>query len=114
MKYVIVGLFTGAALAAAPVSNAKQTFTGIISDNMCLQNGHASMRMGPTDAECTVACHDAHGAPYVLVAGTSVYELSDQRTPEGFAGRKVRVVGTLDANTKTIAVDSIALAPSSK
>ena len=103
-------LLAGAALAAP----GKQTFTGIISDNMCLANGHASMRMGPTDAECAVACNQAHGAPYVLVAGKAVYELSDQRTPEGFAAQKVRVVGTLDAKTKTIAVDSIVLAPASK
>ena len=103
-------LLAGAALAAP----GKQTFTGIISDNMCLANGHASMRMGPTDAECAVACNQAHGAPYVLVAGKTVYELSDQRTPEGFAAQKVRVVGTLDAKTKTIAVDSIVLAPASK
>ena len=110
LKVLPALLLAGAALAAP----GKQTFTGIISDNMCLQNGHASMRMGPTDAECAVACHDAHGAPYVLVDGKAVYELSDQRTPEGFAGRKVRVVGVLDAKTKTIAVESIVLAPSSK
>ncbi len=110
LKALLALLLAGAALAAP----GKQTFTGIISDNMCLQSGHASMRMGPTDAECAVACHDAHGAPYVLVAGTTVYELSDQRMPEGFAGRTVRLAGVLDAKTKTIAVDSIVLAPSSK
>jgi hypothetical protein len=36
--------------------------------------------------------------------------LSDQRTPEKFAGQKVRVVGTLDAKTKAIQVDSISAA----
>jgi hypothetical protein len=65
------------------------------------------MRMGPTDAECTVACVDAHGATYVLYDGKDVYTLSDQRTPEKFAARKVTVVGTLDARTRTIQVDSI-------
>jgi hypothetical protein len=63
--------------------------------------------MGPTDAECTVACVGAHGAMYVLFDGKDVYTLSDQRTPEKFAGQKVRVVGTLDAKTKRIQVDSI-------
>ena len=43
------------------------------------------MRMGPTDAECTVACIDIHGATYVLLDGKDVYALSDQRTPEKFA-----------------------------
>ena len=95
------------ALSAAP---RKQTFTGIISDSMCGNGGHAQMRMGPTDAECTTACIAAHGALYVLVAGKNVYTLSDQKTPEQFAARKVRVVGTLDAKTRTIQVESIAAA----
>ena len=64
--------------------------------------------MGPTDAECTIACVLAHGALYVLYDGKEVYTLSDQRTPEKFAGKKVTVAGTLDTKTKTIRVDSIA------
>jgi hypothetical protein len=66
--------------------------------------------MGPTDAACTLACISAHGGAYVLYDGKDVYELSDQRTPEQFAGQKVRVIGTLDNRTKTIQVDSITAA----
>lgn len=68
------------------------------------------MRMGPTDAECTVACVNAHGASYVLYDGKNAYTLSDQKTPEKFAGKKVTVAGTLDAKTKTIQVESISAA----
>jgi hypothetical protein len=105
MKHLISSLLAVAALSAAP---GKQTFTGTITDNMCANKaGHSQMRMGPTDAECTIACISAHGATYVLYDGKAVYTLSDQRTPEKFAGQKVKVVGTLDAKTKTIQVDSI-------
>ena len=103
-------LLAGAALAAP----GKQTFLGTITDSMCAQVGHKSMRMGPTDAECTDACVAAHGALYVLEIGKNVYTLSNQQTPANFSGRKVRVVGTLDAKTNTIAVDSIVVAPASK
>ena len=65
------------------------------------------MRMGSNDAECTIACINAHGATYVLYDGKEVYALTDQRTPEKFAGQKVIVVGTLNATTKTIQVASI-------
>jgi Protein of unknown function (DUF5818) len=65
------------------------------------------MKMGPTDAECTKACVDIHGAMYVLYDGKQTYTLSDQKTPEKFAGKKVTIVGTLNAKTKTIQVDSI-------
>jgi hypothetical protein len=65
------------------------------------------MRMGSTDAECTIACVSAHGAPYVLFDGKETFSLSDQQAPEKFAGKKVNVSGTLDAKTKTIRVESI-------
>jgi hypothetical protein len=104
MNRVVSGLLVCAALSATP---GKQTFTGTITDNMCGKDGHSQMRMGPTDAECTIACIDVHGGTYVLYDGRNVYALSEQKTPEKFAGRKVRVVGTLDPKTRTIQVDSI-------
>jgi Protein of unknown function (DUF5818) len=107
MKPLILGLFLIASLAAAP---AKQKFTGVVTDSMCEKGDHSGMRMGPTDAECTKACVTIHGASYVLYDGKQAYTLSDQKTPEKFAGQKVIVTGTLDAKTKTIQVDSIAAA----
>jgi hypothetical protein len=107
MRYLISSLLAVAALSAAP---GKQTFTGTITDNMCAKANHSQMRMGPTDAECTVACISTHGATYVLYDGRNTYTLSDQQTPEKFAAQRVRVVGTLDAKTKTIQVQSITAA----
>ena len=74
---------------------------------MCAGVGHASMRMGPTDADCTIACVESHGAAYVLEDGKNIYTLSDQKAAQKFAGKKVQVTGTLDAKTKTLHVDSI-------
>ena len=105
MKPLFVGLLLIASLSAG---QGTQTFTGIITDEMCAGIGHAHMRMGPTDAECTRMCVLAHGSLYVLEDGKNVYLLSDQKTPERFAALKVTVTGTLDAKTKTIAVDAIA------
>ena len=94
-----------AGLLAAP--SGKQTFTGFVSDSMCPDGDHTHMRMGPTDGECTTACIDEHGAQYVLWDGKESYTLSDQKTPEKFAGKKVTVTGALNAKTKTIQVESI-------
>jgi hypothetical protein len=107
MKPLIVTFLVIGALAAA---QGKQTFTGIITDDMCADGDHARMRMGPTDAECTEACVLAHGAAYVLYDGKTAYELSDQTASQTFAGKRVTVVGTMDAKAKTIHVDSIAAA----
>ena len=108
-KRIRTGLVTLGLIAVALLSaqSGKQTFTGVITDSMCPTGNHSSMRMGPTDAECTIACIMEHGALYVLYDGKDVYTLSDQQTPEKFAAQKVTVRGTLDARTKTIQVDSI-------
>ena len=107
MKALLLSLITIATLSAA---QAKQTFTGTITDHMCADADHSHMRMGPNDAECTIACISSHGASYVLYDGKNAYVLSDQQTPEKFAGKRVTVTGTLDAKTKTIKVDSITAA----
>lgn len=107
MKLLIFGLLF---VAALPAAQAKRQFTGTITDSMCPEGDHTFMRMGSTDAECTTACVDAHGALYVLYDGKETYTLSDQKTPEKFAGQKVTVTGTLDAKTKTVQVESIAAA----
>ncbi len=107
MKPLILMLLTITALAAAP---RQETFTGIITDSMCLKADHSKMQMGPTDAQCTIACIREHDATYVLYDGKDVYSLSDQKMPEKFAAQKVTVKGELDAKTKTIHVDSITAA----
>ena len=88
----------------------RQTFTGVITHSECFTAYHGRMRMGPTDAECVIACVRAHGASYMLYDGKDIYTLSDQQAPEKFAGQKVTVVGALDAKTKTIQVESITAA----
>jgi hypothetical protein len=106
---LLASLLVVTAFAAAPAPSRTLTLTGIVSDNMCAQTGHAAMRMGPTDAECTVACVDVHGALYVLVSGREVYTFSDQQLPQKFAGRKVRARGTVENvnGEKIFRVDSI-------
>ena len=104
MKSLILSLIL---IAAFPSAQSKQQFTGTITDSMCPDGDHSRMRMGSTDAECTLACIDAHGATFVLYDGKNTFALSDQKMPEKFAGQKVTITGTLDAKTKTIQVDSI-------
>jgi Protein of unknown function (DUF5818) len=95
---------TLAALMAAP---ARLVFDGVVTDSMCPTGDHSGMRMGPTDAECTIACVNAHGAELVLYTGGKAWKLSDQKLAEKFAGRKVRVTGHLDEKAGVIQVDSI-------
>jgi len=104
VKPLVLSLFAIALLE--PAQNSR-TFVGSITDSMCAAGDHSQMKMGPTSAECTIACVDAHGAAFVLSDGKSVLGLSDQKTSEKFAGKKVTVTGTLAADGKSIRVESI-------
>ena len=106
-SFTLGGLLVFAVLAQ---SAGTQTFTGTITDNECADTNHGLMRMGDTDPECVQACIDDHGATYLLYDGKVSYQLSDQKAPAAFAGKKVTVTGTLDQNKKTIRVQSIVAA----
>jgi hypothetical protein len=101
MKKTMLMLAAAAALFAGV---APQSFTGTITDSMCLGN-HAMMHVTP-DAKCVRECVKA-GYLYVLYDGRHVYKLSDQETPGRFAARKVRVTGTLFPKTGIIQVAKI-------
>jgi hypothetical protein len=70
------------------------TFTGVITDSMCVAN-HKAMNMGP-DAECVRQCVKADpSVKYVLFDGKRTYKLSDQETPAAFAAQRVSITGSL-------------------
>lgn len=111
MKLLTTSLLALCCVAATVGAQSKtQTFTGTITDSECGTANHSLMHMGDTDAECVQMCVDAHGASYLLFDGKSSYQLSDQKAPVPFAGKKVTVTGTLDDKTHTITVTSIGAA----
>lgn len=113
-RRVLGTVVAGVWLVAAPgpaASQTKQTIVGTITDDMCATADHSKMRMGSNDAECAKACVDAHGAAYVVYDGKVAYGLSDQKTAATLVAKRVRVVGTVDAKTKKIAVESIRAEP---
>jgi hypothetical protein len=99
ISILIVGLSTGVAQVD---SNASPAFTGEIMDSLCAKAGsHDQMMrdmksMGKDKATCSAKCIQL-GAKYVLYdpGNKTVYELDDQEKAEKFAGRKVRVMGSL-------------------
>ena len=104
MKLFSFALLTATTLLAG---NSSQTFTGIVTDSMCLKD-HAMMHMSP-DSKCVRECAKTNPVKYVLYDGKTVYKLSDQQTPAEFAAKKVKVSGTLFPKTGIIQVDKIIL-----
>ena len=95
------------AVALAVAAAGPQTFTGVITDTMCGKD-HSGMGVKP-DSKCVAECVKA-GAKYALYDGKNVYLLSDQKTPEKFAGQKVKITGSYSETTKILKMDSITAA----
>ncbi|HEY7402980.1 MAG TPA: DUF5818 domain-containing protein [Candidatus Angelobacter sp.] len=92
---------------------------GAIVDSQCAFNVHSEthshewmIKRGVQDATdektCTLHCVKDMGGSYVLVVKKDVYRLDDQVKSELFAGKNVKVSGTLDTKTNTLHVYEIA------
>ena len=97
----VLGLLLAAGLSfAAPRNDPAKTFVGSIGDSMC---GAKHMMPGESDKDCTLGCVK-EGAKYILIDPSGkIYQLSDQKTPQQFAGAKVKVTGTLSGDTISVA-----------
>ena len=96
-----------------PKESSTVVLHGAVMDSQCAFNVHSDARShewmtkrgirGATDeASCTQHCVKDMGGSYVLVAKKDVYKLDDQVKAEQFAGKKVKVSGTMDATGHTV------------
>ena len=83
-----------------------ETFTGVITDTMCGKS-HKAMNIAP-DEKCVRDCTKLDKSyKYALYDGENIYKLSDQKLPEKYAAKKVRVTGKLFKKTGIIQVEKI-------
>ncbi|HSK42799.1 MAG TPA: hypothetical protein VLA83_02810 [Candidatus Binatia bacterium] len=113
---VAISLLTSYAFSKdKPKDNAAVSLHGAIMDSQCAYNVHSDAHshdwmtkrgvQGATDeGSCTHHCVKDMGGSYVLVVKKDVYKLDDQVKAEQFAGKKVKINGTLDAETHTLHV----------
>jgi hypothetical protein len=95
-----LGLLLAAGVSLAVPGKDAKTFVGSIGDSMC---GAKHMMAGESDKDCTLECVKG-GSTYILIDPSGkIYQLSDQKTPEQFAGAKVTVTGTLKGDTISVA-----------
>ena len=95
--------------------DATVSLHGAVMDSQCAFNVHSDAHshdwmtkrgiQGATDEEsCTRHCVKDMGGSYVLVVKNEVYKLDDQVKAEQFAGKKVKINASLDAETHTLHV----------
>jgi hypothetical protein len=107
MKFAAAVLTLIVTSAALSFAEGSKTYVGVITDTMCAGD-HAAMKVMP-DAKCVKDCvRDGRTFQYALLAGATVYKLSDQETPARLAGRRVTVTGVLYTKTNILKVERIA------
>ena len=105
MKVLNLVLLLSISVSPAAAGTAKSIFYGEISDTQCAMNVHSLSRshqemiekktIGTDATSCAIACV-RRGGEWVLRSGEKVYRLKNQGGVQEFAGKKVRVSGTLD------------------
>src|SRR5579872_1668304 len=98
------------ALAGVGYAQSARVFRGDISDSQCAMNVHSLTRshqemlksksMGGTPRDCTLYCVNYHGGDFVLAHKNDIYRLDDQNAARAFAGKKVKVIGKMEADKK--------------
>jgi type 1 fimbria pilin len=120
MKRILVGA-AGLVLCIAGLSSAAdddvKTYRGEVADSQCALNVHSlthshqemlkSKSMGGDSASCARYCTTYLGGTFVLSVKKDIYHLDDQDSVRRFAGRRVKVSGTLDPKSKTIHVVNV-------
>ncbi len=117
MRKLLLTIAIAVATISASAQSVKTVFIGEISDSQCATNVHsktqshtemtATHAMGNSKADCVRTCVKKMGGQFVLLTPEGkVYRLSDQKTPDQFAGGHVKVHGTLD-KSGTITVEKI-------
>jgi len=109
------------AMVLAPYAFSKDnviTLQGAVVDSQCAFNVHSETRShewmikknvqdAHDEKSCTLHCVKDMGGSYVLVVKKDVYRLDDQVKSEAFAGKNVKISGTLDAKTRTLHIFEI-------
>lgn len=122
IKFTSVGLLVPLLFVAGFFGKAKDskepvlhTLHGEIMDSQCAYNVHSLAHShdsmiqkgiaGAKDATtCTLHCVKQKGGVYVLLVKNDIYRLDDQASSEEYAGKRVKVSGTLDEKTHILHV----------
>jgi hypothetical protein len=97
MQKKVAMLFVAMLAVGCMAFSAQHVFYGLVSDSMC---GAKHTRASANTVACVKKCV-AGGAQYVLVSHGKVYKLTPQDKFADYAGKRVRVHGTLSGDTLT-------------
>jgi hypothetical protein len=112
IKIWVASWMVTSALLAYAGDATPRTFRGQIADTQCALNVHSLTRShaemlkskatGGTEGSCATYCVRYLGGDFVLSSKGEVYRLDHQEKASQFAGKKVKITGTLEPKSKII------------
>jgi len=118
-KAILFSMLLGAfALGKDKPKDGMVTLEGSIVDSQCAYNVHSEshshdwmikrgVQKASDEKSCTTHCVNDMGGSYVLVVKKDIYRLDDPDKAEPFAGKNVKITGTVDEKAHTLHVVEI-------
>jgi hypothetical protein len=103
----VFAVWLAAAVIGADTSEVK-TWTGWFSDMGCASPRVARGLIGPSNPDCVKRCLDEGATPvFVSEQAKALFEVKDYPSVKDDVGYHVELTGTVDAEAKTIAVQTV-------
>jgi hypothetical protein len=106
MKRIVITL-TVLSFAVVAVPALAVELTGVITETKC---GAAHKAGSEKDISCIRKCVKSDAGKLALLVGDKLYTMTNPEKATGYEGHTVTVTGRTDEDTKTINIDTLALA----
>jgi hypothetical protein len=94
-------------LAVVAVSAFAGDLTGVITETKC---GAAHKAGSEKDISCIKKCVNSDAGKLALLVGDKLYTITNPEKATGHEGHTVTVTGKTDEDTKTVTIDTVAMA----
>ena len=106
MKRILIAVMV-LSFAVVAVSTFAADLTGVITETKC---GAAHKAGSEKDISCIKKCVKSGAGKLALLVGDKLYTISNPEKTAGHEGHTVTVTGKTDEDTKTITIDTLAMA----
>ena len=106
MKRIVITLMV-LSFAVVGVSAFAADLTGVITETKC---GAAHKAGSEKDISCIKKCVTSDAGKLALLVGDKLYTITNPEKATGYEGHTMKVTGRTDEDTKTINIDTLAMA----
>ena len=106
MKRISIVLFTLSFALITPIAFAGE-LSGVITETKC---GAAHKAGTEKDISCIMSCATSGAGKLALLAGDTLYTITNPEKATGHEGHTVKITGQTDESAKTVTIDTLEMA----